>query len=174
MRRRDADAPSSSSSRADGNRRDPGCEHRLGPAAGNFVVFADCSVRQPSARSIHCESVSQAIGTALRSPREYRATVIGSLARMLMSTPMIDRPVPDRWATVRPEEVAPFFLAASVPWWIAGGWALDLFLGVARPASTGASRLASCDRTALGCSPLCVAGRFSKPATGCSPGCLQF
>lgn len=46
-----------------------------------------------------------------------------------MSTPMIDRPVPDRWATVRPEEVAPFFLAASVPWWIAGGWALDLFLG---------------------------------------------
>ncbi len=48
---------------------------------------------------------------------------------MLISTRMIDCSVPDHWATVRPEEVAPYFLAASVPWWIAGGWALDLFLG---------------------------------------------
>lgn len=30
----------------------------------------------------------------------------------------------------QPEEVARFFSTLTVPWWIAGGWALDLFLGV--------------------------------------------
>ncbi len=29
----------------------------------------------------------------------------------------------------QPEEVASFFSALTVPWWIAGGWAIDLFIG---------------------------------------------
>lgn len=33
------------------------------------------------------------------------------------------------WQPWLPQEVASFFFALSVPWWIAGGWALDLFLG---------------------------------------------
>ena len=33
------------------------------------------------------------------------------------------------WQPWRPREVAQFFSALTVPWWIAGGWALDLFLG---------------------------------------------
>lgn len=34
-----------------------------------------------------------------------------------------------RWQPWSPEEVARFFSALTVPWWIAGGWGLDLFLG---------------------------------------------
>jgi hypothetical protein len=38
------------------------------------------------------------------------------------------------WQSVRPAEVLDWFAPLSVPWWIAGGWALDLFLGqVSRP-----------------------------------------
>ncbi len=33
------------------------------------------------------------------------------------------------WHPWHPQEVASFFAALAVPWWIAGGWALDLFLG---------------------------------------------
>ena len=34
-----------------------------------------------------------------------------------------------RWQPWHPHEVAAFFAALPVPWWIAGGWAIDLFLG---------------------------------------------
>lgn len=33
------------------------------------------------------------------------------------------------WRAVAPAEVLPWLSPLSVPWWIAGGWALDLFLG---------------------------------------------
>lgn len=33
------------------------------------------------------------------------------------------------WQPWLPREVANFFSALTVPWWIAGGWSLDLFLG---------------------------------------------
>jgi hypothetical protein len=33
------------------------------------------------------------------------------------------------WQPWLPHEVASFFSALAVPWWIAGGWALDLFIG---------------------------------------------
>lgn len=34
------------------------------------------------------------------------------------------------WQPWHPEDVARYFSSLTVPWWIAGGWALDLFLGV--------------------------------------------
>jgi len=34
-----------------------------------------------------------------------------------------------RWQPWNPDEAATFFAALHVPWWIAGGWAIDLFLG---------------------------------------------
>src|SRR5258706_7709433 len=34
-----------------------------------------------------------------------------------------------RWQLCDPDKVATFFAALHVPWWIAGGWAIDLFLG---------------------------------------------
>jgi hypothetical protein len=34
-----------------------------------------------------------------------------------------------RWQPWQPKEVASFFSMLTVPWWIAGGWAIDLFLG---------------------------------------------
>jgi hypothetical protein len=34
-----------------------------------------------------------------------------------------------RWQPWQPQEVAAFFATLPVPWWIAGGWAIDLFLG---------------------------------------------
>jgi aminoglycoside-2''-adenylyltransferase len=34
-----------------------------------------------------------------------------------------------RWEPWRPGEVAALFTALQAPWWIAGGWAIDLFLG---------------------------------------------
>jgi Aminoglycoside-2''-adenylyltransferase len=34
-----------------------------------------------------------------------------------------------RWRPWRPREVAAFFAMLPIPWWIAGGWAIDLFLG---------------------------------------------
>ena len=33
------------------------------------------------------------------------------------------------WKPLRPEQVRPRLAAVGVPWWIAGGWALDLHLG---------------------------------------------
>ena len=33
------------------------------------------------------------------------------------------------WQSWQPHEVAQLFSALAIPWWIAGGWALDLFLG---------------------------------------------
>jgi hypothetical protein len=33
------------------------------------------------------------------------------------------------WQPWQPQEVANFFSTLSAPWWIAGGWAIDLFLG---------------------------------------------
>lgn len=33
------------------------------------------------------------------------------------------------WQPWRPEKVVSFFSLLTAPWWIAGGWALDLFLG---------------------------------------------
>lgn len=33
-----------------------------------------------------------------------------------------------RWQPWNPDKVAAFFAALHVPWWIAGGWAIDLFL----------------------------------------------
>ena len=34
------------------------------------------------------------------------------------------------WQAWRPHQVAQLFASLTIPWWIAGGWALDLFLGV--------------------------------------------
>jgi hypothetical protein len=33
-----------------------------------------------------------------------------------------------RWQPWTPDQAATFFAALSVPWWIAGGWAIDLYL----------------------------------------------
>lgn len=33
------------------------------------------------------------------------------------------------WEPLRPHAVADLFIAFDAPWWVAGGWALDLFLG---------------------------------------------
>lgn len=33
------------------------------------------------------------------------------------------------WQPWQPQEVARFFSALEIPWWVSGGWALDLFLG---------------------------------------------
>lgn len=33
------------------------------------------------------------------------------------------------WQPRSPQEVAAFFASLAAPWWIAGGWAIDLFLG---------------------------------------------
>ena len=37
-----------------------------------------------------------------------------------------------RWAPWRPEEVATLLAGVAAPWYVAGGWALDLFLGEQR------------------------------------------
>jgi hypothetical protein len=34
-----------------------------------------------------------------------------------------------RWRSVHPNEVARYFSSLRAPWWVAGGWALDLFVG---------------------------------------------
>ena len=35
----------------------------------------------------------------------------------------------ERWQPLTPEEVAALMRGLDIPWWIAGGWALDLFIG---------------------------------------------
>ena len=43
---------------------------------------------------------------------------------------MIQNPNPfGAWQSWQPHEVAQLFSALAIPWWIAGGWAIDLFLG---------------------------------------------
>jgi hypothetical protein len=43
--------------------------------------------------------------------------------------PPADRTALGAWRTVDPATGAGWFSALEVPWWIAGGWALDLYLG---------------------------------------------
>ena len=38
-------------------------------------------------------------------------------------------PIKDSWRSAAPAEALRWFAALDVPWWIAGGWALDLFVG---------------------------------------------
>lgn len=35
----------------------------------------------------------------------------------------------DSWHPLKPREAAPLLSALRAPWWVAGGWALDLYLG---------------------------------------------
>ena len=35
----------------------------------------------------------------------------------------------DNWEPMTPEQVHGLLRGVSIPWWIAGGWAIDLFLG---------------------------------------------
>ena len=35
----------------------------------------------------------------------------------------------DNWSPLTPQQVAALFQAFSGPWWVAGGWAIDLFIG---------------------------------------------
>ncbi len=47
------------------------------------------------------------------------------------SSQMTDETHPlGRWQPWSPHDVATFFASLRVPWWIAGGWAIDLFLGI--------------------------------------------
>ncbi len=41
----------------------------------------------------------------------------------------LNAPPPAAWEPLTPEQVARRLAGLSVPWWIAGGWALDLFTG---------------------------------------------
>ena len=43
--------------------------------------------------------------------------------------PAIGLPSPESWGVLTPHDAADLLSAARLPWWIAGGWALDLFLG---------------------------------------------
>jgi hypothetical protein len=40
-----------------------------------------------------------------------------------------EQPDLGRWQPWNPHEAAAFFAAVQAPWWISGGWAIDLFLG---------------------------------------------
>jgi len=51
----------------------------------------------------------------------------GAGAETVMSEPMTKA----IWRQTKPVEIQEWLHALSVPWWIAGGWALDLFLGEA-------------------------------------------
>lgn len=40
-----------------------------------------------------------------------------------------EQPAQGPWQAARPSDITPFLSRLAVPWWIAGGWALDLFAG---------------------------------------------
>src|SRR4029450_3645104 len=46
-----------------------------------------------------------------------------------MATPESFDPDPDAWAAWRPEEGGLLLANVQTPWYVAGGWAIDLFLG---------------------------------------------
>ncbi len=43
--------------------------------------------------------------------------------------PKFHGPADGHWHPMRPDGIARLLTGVNVPWWIAGGWALDLFLG---------------------------------------------
>lgn len=43
--------------------------------------------------------------------------------------PQLHGPAEGRWLLLQPQAVATLLSSIRVPWWVAGGWALDLFLG---------------------------------------------
>jgi hypothetical protein len=50
-------------------------------------------------------------------------------------------PTPLTWRTLEPAAARQIMSAVDVPWWIAGGWAIDLFVGARTRAHKNASRL---------------------------------
>jgi hypothetical protein len=42
----------------------------------------------------------------------------------------IVQPGTQRWRSIHPTEVAGYLRSLCAPWWVAGGWALDLFVGM--------------------------------------------
>ena len=45
-----------------------------------------------------------------------------------------------RWHPLDPVAARRILRAVDVPWWIAGGWAIDLFVGTANPGAQGSGR----------------------------------
>jgi hypothetical protein len=41
----------------------------------------------------------------------------------------VDRTAAGIWRAIRPSESVPWLASLTIPWWIAGGWALDLYAG---------------------------------------------
>ena len=41
---------------------------------------------------------------------------------------MASEPMSEAWCSPRPEDVAALLPIRVVPWWIAGGWAIELFV----------------------------------------------
>jgi Aminoglycoside-2''-adenylyltransferase len=50
--------------------------------------------------------------------------------------PAADLPSRESWRALTPRDAVVFLSAVRAPWWVAGGWALDLFLGKATRAHT--------------------------------------
>ncbi len=63
-----------------------------------------------------------------RSPSHYS---VADAARDDPAGPDLESFAPDavRWAAWRPEEIACLLANVQTPWYVAGGWAIDLFLG---------------------------------------------
>jgi hypothetical protein len=47
----------------------------------------------------------------------------------MVNSPSTDERADERWQPLTPEQVAKLLRGLEIPWWIAGGWALDLFVG---------------------------------------------
>jgi hypothetical protein len=43
--------------------------------------------------------------------------------------PAVDLPHRESWHPLTPHEADPLLSVLRAPWWVAGGWALDLYLG---------------------------------------------
>jgi hypothetical protein len=58
-----------------------------------------------------------------RSDSELSAAVVWACGALIVAGH------PETWAPLSPSEVPVVLAAVAAPWWLAGGWALDAFLG---------------------------------------------
>ena len=78
--------------------------------------------------------------------------------------------IADAWRRATPIEAAQWFAALQVPWWVAGGWALDLFTGTQIRAHKDLD-IGVLRRDVLEVLSPWLIGRSSRPRTACSPSC---
>jgi len=96
-------------------------------------AFADLGVKRIEAHTELDNWASRRVALKAGFTEGGRVLGIGEARELLRyvlgATADLEKTLPGEWQPLAPHEAAALFAGAEFPWWVAGGWAIDLFLG---------------------------------------------